>query len=561
MIAHSPNSLCKEAELYYYDFLFNKSRGLIPKPTIDHIEKCQHCKERISKLKAVLSQAESIEAQQKQVSSAVATMLKLHFAYIGKPVTCNIVKPFLPSLLDQALEMHIPTPIITHICNCQQCSEDLDVIKCLNLNRKQLCRLSQLFADEPLRNNISCSKAQKAIPEVASMVFSETDSEVLKHLCKCSVCRDLLYKERQTICESIPEHIRPSGFPCESVSANDIFDYVVPYGLDPGSDQYAKFRPSFISHVRSCPACLMRMQELHSTVLYIAERPESEVVTIYNVDESAKTQAAESDELYSGFPVKVEVVNSKDEAETESSAQTIDFVAGLKKRISAMNLKPLVKPAIAAAAVILIAVALFFNIPTAKAVTIDQIYKAIEKVRNVCIASFVADNREPIQELWVSRTLNNYMTKTEKELVLWDLTNGIKKVKHFDSSSTKTTPLSQDVIAKIGEKISVSFGLMPFPNLSEIPHDAKWSRVIHDGLKATDKGTEVYDLTWTEKVYGGSVVFKKWRVLVDAKTSLPQRTELYQRLTTDSKYTLKSTKLVKYLSDGEIHAVMKESSF
>ncbi len=140
MIAHNPNSLCKQAEPYYYDFLYSESRGLIPESIVNHVEQCQHCREQIDKLKAVLSQADGLESQQSQVGSAVTTMLKLHFAYVGKPVTCNIVKPFLPTLLDQTLGMRIPTPIVTHVYDCQQCSGDLDVIRCLNLDRKQLCR-------------------------------------------------------------------------------------------------------------------------------------------------------------------------------------------------------------------------------------------------------------------------------------------------------------------------------------------------------------------------------------------------------------------------------------
>ncbi|MHC4890471.1 MAG: hypothetical protein ACYTEO_13525, partial [Planctomycetota bacterium] len=102
MIAPNHNLLCKEAKLYYYDFLCDESYGLIPESIINHIEQCQECREQINKLKAALSQAESPESEQKEVQSAVTTMLKLHFAYIGKPVTCNIAKPFLPSLLDPA---------------------------------------------------------------------------------------------------------------------------------------------------------------------------------------------------------------------------------------------------------------------------------------------------------------------------------------------------------------------------------------------------------------------------------------------------------------------------
>ena len=149
MVALNFNSLCKEAELYYYDFLCKEGHELVPEFVIDHIKQCQHCQGQLSRLTRVLSIAEGrIESEKGQVRSAITTMLKLHFAYIGKPVTCNIVKPFLPTLLDQALGIHIPTPIVTHVCDCQQCSEDLDIIRCLNLSRKQLCRLSQLFADK-----------------------------------------------------------------------------------------------------------------------------------------------------------------------------------------------------------------------------------------------------------------------------------------------------------------------------------------------------------------------------------------------------------------------------
>ncbi len=83
MIAHNPNSLCRQAELYYYDFLYSESRGLIPESMVKHIEQCQHCREQINQLKAVLSQADGLESEQSQVGPAVTTMLKLHFAYIG----------------------------------------------------------------------------------------------------------------------------------------------------------------------------------------------------------------------------------------------------------------------------------------------------------------------------------------------------------------------------------------------------------------------------------------------------------------------------------------------
>jgi len=561
MITSSNNSLCQQANLYYYDFLFSESRELIPQFIVDHLEHCQHCEEQVSKLKAVLSKTDNFKSEQEKISSAVATMLKLHFAYVGKPVTCNVVKPFLPSLLDPALGISIPTPIVTHLYNCQKCSEDLDIIRSLGLNRKQLCRLSQLFADKPSEDEISCSEVQNAIPSIASMAFSETDSEVLKHVCKCPVCRDLLYQERQKICDSLPEFPETTEFPCDQVSTTDIFDYVVPYGLDPASDQYAKFRKSLTSHIIGCPNCLARMQQLHKTIYYVAERAESDVVTIYEIDESAKAQAAvESDLPYSEFPIKVKVIKREDKAIAEHTTPVVNFAVALKQRILAMKLKPLVKTVGAAAAVILIAVALLFHTPTAKAVTIERIYKAIETTRNVYISKFAPDRIEPEEEKWISRELDVYIRKTGKGLVLVDIPNRIRKIRHLDTESIEIVPLSSEMAVEIEKMISGFLGLVPFSDLSVVPDDAEWNYIAGDSLKVAE-GIEAYDLIWTEKALDGSMVLNKWRVFVDTKTDLPQRTELYRKQALDSDYTLESVIVVEYLERNEIESVIKDSFF
>jgi hypothetical protein len=304
------------------------------------------------------------------------------------------------------------------------------------------------------------------------------------------------------------------------------------------------------------------MQQLHQTIYGIAERAESEVVTIYHIDESAKAKAiSEYDDLYAGFPIRVERANRGDEVNAGRSASTINFGAALKQKASAMNLKPLIKAAVAVAAVILIAVALFFNIPTAKAVAIDQIYKAIEKVKNVYIASFVPDKTEPTQEKWVSRTLNIYTTKTGKQLALWDLPNAIRKSKQLNTAVTEMLPLTAVSVADVEKKITGSFGLMPFYDISDVPQDAKWSRIANNGLEATAKHTEVYDLIWIEKVYGGPVIFRKWRVFANTETNLPQKIEWYKKLATDDEFVLETITVVEYLSNSEMQAVIKEASF
>lgn len=557
MVALNFNSLCKEAELYYYDFLCKKGQKLVPEFALDHIKECKYCQEQLSRLSHVLSIAEShLEPEQEQVSSAATIMLKLHLACIGKPVTCETVKPFLPSLLDPALEIGIPTPITVHMDNCHKCSEDLETIRKLNLNRKQLRRLSQLFADKPEESNISCTEAQNAVPSVVSIVFGETDSEVLKHLCICPDCRRLLYQRREMILRGLLKtNLAKNKFPCDKVSAKDFFYYVIPYGIDTANNQYAEFRESLTSHLRICPTCLAKMQELHNTVYRICERTESEVVTVYHVDESAKAQATSGTEgLYAGFPIRVDVKQREEEVKAEQLVPAIDFAAALKQKVSVKKLRPLLKTAAVAAAIILMAVVLLQNTPTAKAVTLERIYQAIERIRNVHITSFTPSNKEPTQELWISKTLNIYSTKTAKQCVLWDIGNRTKKTKQSGGSITDTARLTDDVITGIEENISGVSGLIPFNNISDVPQDAEWSRVDDKNIELT-KGVEVYDLTWPKRASDGSVVFWKWRVFADEKTSLPQRVEWYQKLATDSDYILSSTMEIEYVSEDEIQKI------
>jgi hypothetical protein len=563
MISYKSKSLCEQSEIYYYDFLHKESRRRVPESILDHIEQCLHCQKQVNQLKEVLSQAEGqVGSQEKQIRTAVTNILELHFAYIGKHVTCQTVRPFLPVLSDPALEIKIPTPITAHLDKCQQCANDLEAIQRLKLNHKQLCRLGQLLAEKPSEDTISCSQAQAGILAVVLMAFDKTNAEVLKHLCTCPDCREVLYQYRETVREELAEDQRvQKKFPCEAVSATDIFDYCFPYGIDPANDQYAKFRGSFTSHACGCPTCLSRMQQLHKTIYNIAERPESEVVTIYTIDESTKAQAAdESDGLYSGFPIKVEVITRKDEVEAEPSATTINFTAALKRKLSRMNLKPLVKTSIAAAAIILIAVVLFFNTLTAKAVGIKTIYKAIERVKNVYILKSVPGKAEPVEQKWVSKTLNIYMEKAGKQLVLWDIPNEVRKSKHLETAITETTQLTGETLAGIERKMAGSFGLMPFYDISEIPADAEWSRVTDDTLAATARGIEVYDLVWDEKAYDGSLVFWKWQVFVGPKTNLPHRVEWYKKLASDEEFALETIMMVEYLGDSEIQAAI-DSSF
>jgi hypothetical protein len=563
MVADNSSASCKQAEPYYYDFLINESRSTIPVSIANHITDCQYCQEHIKRFKDLLVLSENQpDLKEKQVRSAKSIFMELHFAYIGQAVTCQAVKPFLPSLLDPALEIKIPTPITVHLDKCQRCSDDLETIRKLGLNSKQLSRLSQLFAETPSSNEMRCSETQNAISAVVSMDFDNTNENVLKHICICPECRNKLYQRRDSaIKENLYNNTGQEQFCYQDLPQADIFDYVVPYGLDPATDQYAKFRRSLTSHLRECPICLAKMQKLHDTVYAIAERSESDVVTMYHIDKTAKTKTVdEFDDLYSGFPIRVEVAKYGDTIEAEQQTSTVNFDTALKKKASGRNIKPLFKAAIAAAA-ILIGFAFLFNISTAKAVTIEEICKAIGRIKNVHISNFIAGRKGPVQELWVSRTFNIFMTKTNSESVLSDVSKGIRRSKQAGADIVETTNLPDDVAANIRKTINSFLGLVPFNDMSEIPPNAKWEHEARESPGTAKEDTDIYNLVWVDKSRSGKEISFKWRVFVNPETMLPQKTESYQKTSFDKDYILTSIKAVEYLGENEIKTSIEKLSF
>jgi len=557
MISNNHNINCTDARLYYYDFLSRENRDGIPAGALDHITQCLNCQTEMDRLKGLFIQAdERFASEQSRRNSAIGALLRLHFEYIGEPVTCNTVKPFLASLADPVLQIKIPTPITVHIDQCRACRDDLLTLVDLQLPHKYLCRLGQVLADEPAEDTVSCSQARAAIDDVVSMDFRKTNAEILKHLCTCPECRKRLYLSREALRKKLPhDEVFVNEFPCESVSAADIYDYCLPYGIDPADDQYVEFRESLTSHLRGCPRCLAKMQELHLTIYNIAEHSESETVTVYNIDESSRAKSPGESGPYAGFPIGVETAAGKDKVSAAQPATTIDLAAIPARRIWTPNFKPLFKAGFAAAAVILIGLALLFNAPTAKAVTIEQICRAIANATNVYIASFTPGQTEPEQRRWVSRTMKVYLVKNEKESFLTDITNRITKVKNLDTGSVETSPLSTETIPELENMMAGYLGLVPFDDL-----DAELNRVPSDDIEAANN-TEIYDSIWVEKTRAGYNIFNKWRVFVDPKTNRPKRTESYTKRDGDSEYTLRSVKIIEYKNAGEMEAIFKEASF
>ncbi len=562
MIARNPYSNCIDARVYYYDFLREETRQGIPEGALEHMIQCDDCRLEIERLRTVFERLDKkIDSTQSRKNTAIATLLKLHFEHIGEPVTCETVKPFLPSMADPLLQIRTPTPITAHIDKCRECNEDLRTLRGLKLTHKQLCHLGQLMADGATQNDVSCTQVRAVIKNIASIALGETNAEILKHLCTCPECRQQLYHCRQTLRNALPED-GPSqnDWPCEAVSAADILDYCLPYGLDPADDQYADFRESLTSHLRSCPTCMAKIQDLHNTICDILERPASEVATIYHITERPieELPISESEEPYPGFPVKVELINRHNGTARKQPAATINFSTRMRQKASALTAKPQFK-AIAIAAALMIGLSMLLRLSTATAVTYNVMSRAIKDIRNVHITN-LSDKGKIIQEFWVSRPMNTYMIKSGQDLVFYDIAHKVKKAK-LGGDSVEQSMLTDETYAAIKNKIDSSLGLLPFERLSNVPQGTTWSRVPDETLGNTEDNVEVYDLIHPAPSSTGSGVFSKDRFFINIQTGVPTKVESYRKHPTDSDYVLRSQSIVEQLTDAKFQTIVEDASF
>jgi len=213
----------------------------------------------------------------------------------------------------------------------------------------------------------------------------------------------------------------------------------------------------------------------------------------------------------------------------------------------------------AVAAVILVAFALFFGTRAGKAVGLGEIYEALGRVENVCIATFQPPANEPLRTKWVSQTLNIDMVKFGEQFVLWDITNRVRMIRYLSSASVRTEAVSEEMLAKAEKAIHQTFGLLPFAYYKEAPEDAQWSRMDDTQVAAVVPDTKVFELIWQEKSTTSEAIgFRKWRVFVDIRTNLPKRAEHYFQFEPGEGYKFEKFELITYPSEDEIKADIRK---
>jgi hypothetical protein len=443
-------------------------------------------------------------------------------------------------MADPVLQTRVLTPITLHLDNCKQCSDDLETIRKLNLYNTQLCQLGQMFAEKVHLHKDLCMESVKFISALVKLETTQIPPELLKNLSLCPDCRQLLFEKWSWELESLRNRAGNQQYSKKHYSERDLLCFAVPY-----ITKNREENGLVALHTRECPECFERMLNLHQTIFQIYSRPRSGTVTMLSIDSrplDSTGVAAETGES----PVRIEVTHK---------------TANMKRQgLNLINIKPIIKPAIAA--MLVIAFALYFTSPTVASVDVTEIYKQLAKAVNVHIKRFAPDKTEPVQEQWVSRSLKTAVYKTESELVVWDIAKNHRVTKNFKSGEIENTAIPQDSMEVIKRNLEGSLGLFPFEILSDLPKNSKWQEVSEPEHAASDTpNIKKYELTWTIKDDAGLVAFKKWRVFIDETTNLPQRVEWYSKTNPNEDYALTAYALVVYISQSEINTLTGSMAF
>ncbi len=244
-------------------------------------------------------------------------------------------------------------------------------------------------------------------------------------------------------------------------------------------------------------------------------------------------------------------------AALEKSAQKQSPDVGRSARRRTLRIR--IAELAAVAAVILVVFALFFGTRVTETVALNEIYEALGKVQNVCIATFLPPANEPVQIEWVSQTLNIDMVRFGERFVLWDIPNKVQMIKYLSTGPITTTAITDEKLAKVEQAAGRRFGLVPFSDISDVS-GARWSRVEESKVAVTVSGTKVYELTWPQKETSSEAIeLRKWRVFVDTRTNLPKRAEHYFKLKHQEEYKFEMFEVITYPSGEQIQALIRKT--
>lgn len=539
MVAFDGSELCHEAEVYYHDYLQNPGDPSVPVSVRLHIGSCAWCRQRLQTLREALCELdEQGESVLPETDLQLIAELQSHFEHLNEPLACTHVKPFLCRLLSPSVRIRIPTPVTVHVDRCASCSNDLDSLRQLSLGAGQLARLGRLYQGG-LNDELCACLTESQMDAAASARFEDMTSCVLGHLCVCSRCRREVYERRQIRLVRLGYETAQAGpLHCEDISPADLFDCVVPYGLQPAFFQTAAQR-DLREHVRSCHKCLERMQQIHCAVFQIAERADSDVVTVYTTNGlGGTTLQYPAPNSCATYPIRVQ---------TERHRRGI--AGRLMHRLGGPTVRPLVSAVFLVAAMIPLTVLFVVSVPSASGLSIRQVDQMLGRVKTVRISVFRENQSEPFRQTWISRDRGVVISEVGSESRIYDLANrratvvraGSEAAEHINLNRSETEAFERFVRRILESSL-----------LNDAPLDAELTRRPASS-GPTHARLDVYELTWDRSSDLRAPLPGKLRIYVDPITRLPQRHELFSWVPAMNDWHVQ-TSLYEYPPNDEIEA-------
>ena len=164
----------------------------------------------------------------------------------------------------------------------------------------------------------------------------------------------------------------------------------------------------------------------------------------------------------------------------------------------------------------------------------------------------------PVQEIWVSRDLNEHLIRAKGTVVLWNLAGRKQTILDSASGSARTSPIAGDELAAAKAWLDKGTGMPPFRSPASAPAGAQWAQVA-SGPGSAD-GREVYELRWVDPGAGETGLRWRWRVTVDGRSDLPQRAEYYLKRAGDADYALETVLTFEYLTRDQMQAAIDVST-
>lgn len=262
--------------------------------------------------------------------------------------------------------------------------------------------------------------------------------------------------------------------------------------------------------------------EAEQVLSAIQQRPDADIVTVAEWSDSAAPDA-----------LHVRTLHPTAARTTHAWPRAFKTAAGL------------------AAAVILVAVLLFFQTPPAGALDLRQFYDALAAAQNLSIQTTVPEESDPIQHIWISQTRGLRLFESAEKTTLVDLNAGETVLRNNTTGITEMKPVTT---AK-PDDLQLPWGLLPFRDVTQIADGFQWERLD----TPHDASTVVYELSWTDTAIGRQPLHKKWVGYLDRTTHLPEKIEWYERFEQEASYRLVMTMTVTYPKDEVIIEAVRQS--